>query len=59
GGRVSAVVSALIAAKGAGIDLAWDETISRDIAGRDVFGEVMAVTNQKNVSSFSPAGKKY
>ncbi|MCC6285715.1 MAG: flotillin-like protein FloA [Phycisphaerales bacterium] len=47
GGRVPNVVSALIAARGARIDLAWDTAAAIDLAGRDLFDAVQTSVNPK------------
>jgi len=40
GGRLPQVVSAMIAAKEAGIDLSWVDACARDLGGHDVLAEV-------------------
>jgi uncharacterized protein YqfA (UPF0365 family) len=47
GGRVPQVISALIAAKGAKINLAWDTATAIDLAGRDLFDAVQTSVNPK------------
>jgi uncharacterized protein YqfA (UPF0365 family) len=47
GGRVPNVVSAMIAARGARIDLPWGIATSIDLAGRDIFEAVQTSVNPK------------
>jgi len=47
GGRVPQVISALIAAKGAKINLGWDTATAIDLAGRDLFDAVQTSVNPK------------
>ena len=54
GGRVPNVVSALIAAKRAKIDLDWDVGASIDLAGRDILEAVTTSVNPKVIDCPSP-----
>ncbi|MBX3364158.1 MAG: flotillin-like protein FloA [Phycisphaeraceae bacterium] len=47
GGRVPNVVSAMIAAQNARIDLPWDVATAIDLAGRDIFDAVQTSVNPK------------
>lgn len=55
GGRVVNVVTALIAALRAKIDLAWDTACSIDLAGRDIFDAVNTSVNPKVIDCPNPA----
>jgi len=54
GGRVPNVVSALIAAKRAKIDLDWDIAASIDLAGRDILDAVNTSVNPKVIDCPNP-----
>jgi len=54
GGRVQNVVSALIAAKRAKIDLEWDTSASIDLAGRDILDAVNTSVNPKVIDCPNP-----
>ncbi|TVS08142.1 MAG: UPF0365 family protein [Phycisphaerales bacterium] len=58
GGRVPNVVSALIAAKRARIDLDWDTAASIDLAGRDILDAVTTSVNPKVIDCPSPGGPR-
>jgi uncharacterized protein YqfA (UPF0365 family) len=47
GGRVNSVISAMIAAKGARIDLPWQTATAIDLAGRDILDAVQTSVNPK------------
>jgi uncharacterized protein YqfA (UPF0365 family) len=47
GGRVNSVISAMIAAKGAKIDLPWQTATAIDLAGRDILDAVQTSVNPK------------
>ena len=55
GGRVPNVVSALIAAKRAKIDLDWDTAASIDLAGRDILDAVNTSVNPKVIDCPNPS----
>lgn len=55
GGRIKNVVSALIAAKKARIDLDWNTACSIDLAGRDIFDAVNTSVNPKVIDCPNPA----
>ena len=55
GGRVKNVVSALIAAKKARIELDWNTACSIDLAGRDIFDAVNTSVNPKVIDCPNPA----
>ena len=55
GGRVGNVVTALIAAMRAKIDLEWDTACSIDLAGRDIFEAVNTSVNPKVIDCPNPA----
>lgn len=54
GGRVKNVVSALIAAKKARIDLDWNTACAIDLAGRDIFDAVNTSVNPKVIDCPNP-----
>ncbi|MCB9836151.1 MAG: flotillin-like FloA family protein, partial [Phycisphaera sp.] len=54
GGRIKNVVSALIAAKKARIDLDWNTACSIDLAGRDIFDAVNTSVNPKVIDCPNP-----
>lgn len=58
GGRVPNVVSALIAAKKARIDLDWDTACAIDLAGRDILDAVQTSVNPKVIDCPSREGGK-
>lgn len=51
GGRVDKVVTALISAKSARIDLAWQQAAAIDLAGRDVLEAVQVSVNPKVIET--------
>ena len=55
GGRIVNVVTALIAAMRARIDLDWDTACSIDLAGRDIFEAVNTSVNPKVIDCPNPA----
>ncbi|MGP1272789.1 MAG: flotillin-like protein FloA [Phycisphaerales bacterium] len=55
GGRVPTVVSALIAAKKARIELDWNTACSIDLAGRDIFDAVNTSVNPKVIDCPNPS----
>ncbi|MEN0020566.1 MAG: flotillin-like protein FloA [Planctomycetota bacterium] len=55
GGRVQQVVSALIAAQKARIDLDWDTSTAIDLAGRDIFDAVNTSVNPKVIDCPNPS----
>ncbi|MEM1331273.1 MAG: flotillin-like protein FloA [Planctomycetota bacterium] len=55
GGRVPNVVTALISAKRARIDLDWDTAASIDLAGRDILDAVNTSVNPKVIDCPNPA----
>lgn len=55
GGRIVNVVTALIAAMRARIDLDWDTACSIDLAGRDIFDAVNTSVNPKVIDCPNPA----
>jgi uncharacterized protein YqfA (UPF0365 family) len=55
GGRVVNVVTALIAAMRAKIDLEWDTACSIDLAGRDIFEAVNTSVNPKVIDCPNPS----
>lgn len=55
GGRVANVVSAMIAARTAGIDLDWDRATAIDLAGRDVLNAVQTAVNPFTIECPSQA----
>ncbi len=58
GGRVSAVISAIIAARGAKIDLSWETATAIDLAGRDILDAVQTSVNPKIIDCPSPNGPR-
>ncbi|MBL8990751.1 MAG: flotillin-like protein FloA, partial [Phycisphaerae bacterium] len=58
GGRVPQVISALIAAKGAKIQLAWDTATAIDLAGRDILEAVNTSVNPKVIDCPNPMGPR-
>lgn len=58
GGRVTNVVSALIAAQKARIELDWNTACSIDLAGRDIFDAVNTSVNPKVIDCPSREGAK-
>ncbi|HEX7010872.1 MAG TPA: flotillin-like protein FloA [Phycisphaeraceae bacterium] len=55
GGRVPTVVTALIAADRAKIDLPWDTACAIDLAGRDILDAVQTSVNPKVIDCPNPA----
>jgi uncharacterized protein YqfA (UPF0365 family) len=47
GGRVPSVINAIIAAKGARINLPWETAVAIDLAGRDILDAVQTSVNPK------------
>lgn len=58
GGRVSNVVSALIAARAARIELPWNIATAIDLAGRDILDAVHTSVNPKVIDCPAPAGPR-
>ncbi|HYE03102.1 MAG TPA: flotillin-like protein FloA [Phycisphaerales bacterium] len=58
GGRVPHVISALVAAKGARINLTWDTATAIDLAGRDILDAVQTSVNPKVIDCPSQAGPR-
>jgi uncharacterized protein YqfA (UPF0365 family) len=58
GGRVSNVVSALIAARGARIELPWNTATAIDLAGRDILDAVHTSVNPKVIDCPSTGGQR-
>jgi uncharacterized protein YqfA (UPF0365 family) len=58
GGRVSNVISAMIAARGAKIDLPWDIATAIDLAGRDILEAVHTSVNPKVIDCPAPNGPR-
>src|SRR5690606_10314463 len=56
GGRVVNVINALIASKGAKINLGWDTATAIDLAGRDIFDAVQTSVNPKVIDCPSQDG---
>jgi uncharacterized protein YqfA (UPF0365 family) len=55
GGRVTQVVSAMIAAQNARIDLPWNTAAGIDLAGRDIFDAVNTSVNPKVIDCPNPS----
>jgi uncharacterized protein YqfA (UPF0365 family) len=58
GGRVSNVISALIAARSAKIDLPWGTATAIDLAGRDILDAVHTSVNPKVIDCPAAAGPR-
>lgn len=58
GGRVSNVISALIAAQGARIELPWSTATAIDLAGRDILDAVHTSVNPKVIDCPAPQGQR-
>lgn len=58
GGRVSNVISALIAARGARIELPWSTATAIDLAGRDILDAVHTSVNPKVIDCPSANGAR-
>jgi len=58
GGRVSNVISAMIAARGARIDLPWNTATAIDLAGRDILYAVNTSVNPKVIDCPAAAGPR-
>lgn len=58
GGRVPNVVSAMIAARGARIDLPWGVATAIDLAGRDILDAVQTSVNPKVIDCPSQGGPR-
>jgi uncharacterized protein YqfA (UPF0365 family) len=58
GGRVPNVITALIAANRANIDLSWKTATAIDLAGRDILEAVQTSVNPKVIDCPNPAGGK-
>jgi uncharacterized protein YqfA (UPF0365 family) len=56
GGRVPNVITALIAANRANIDLTWKTATAIDLAGRDILDAVQTSVNPKVIDCPNPAG---
>ncbi len=58
GGRVPAVINAIIAAKGARINLPWETATAIDLAGRDILDAVQTSVNPKIIDCPSANGPR-
>ena len=58
GGRVSNVISAMIAARGAKIELPWNTATAIDLAGRDILDAVHTSVNPKVIDCPSAGGQR-
>jgi uncharacterized protein YqfA (UPF0365 family) len=58
GGRVPNVISAMIAARGARIELPWNVATSIDLAGRDILDAVQTSVNPKVIDCPSQSGPR-
>jgi uncharacterized protein YqfA (UPF0365 family) len=58
GGRVSNVISAMIAARGAKIELPWSTATAIDLAGRDILEAVHTSVNPKVIDCPSASGPR-
>ncbi len=58
GGRVPAVINAIIAAKGARINLPWETAVAIDLAGRDILDAVQTSVNPKIIDCPSANGPR-
>lgn len=58
GGRVPHVISALIAARGAKINLEWDTARAIDLAGRDILEAVQTSVNPKVIDCPGPSSPR-
>jgi len=58
GGRVMHVISALIAARGAKINLVWDTATAIDLAGRDILEAVQTSVNPKVIDCPGPTSPR-
>ncbi|QOJ01821.1 MAG: flotillin-like protein FloA [Phycisphaeraceae bacterium] len=58
GGRVPNVISAMIAARKAKIDLSWDVATAIDLAGRDILEAVNTSVNPKVIDCPNPMGPR-
>lgn len=58
GGRVNHVISAMIAARGAKIDLPWNTATAIDLAGRDILDAVQTSVNPKVIDCPAAAGPR-
>src|SRR4051812_9754174 len=58
GGRVPNVISAMIAARGARIDLSWNIATAIDLAGRDIFEAVQTSVNPKVIDCPAQGGPR-
>ncbi len=58
GGRVPNVISAMIAARGARIELPWNVATAIDLAGRDILDAVNTSVNPKVIDVPSPNGPR-
>jgi uncharacterized protein YqfA (UPF0365 family) len=58
GGRVSNVISAMIAARGARIELPWNTATAIDLAGRDILDAVQTSVNPKVIDCPAAAGPR-
>jgi uncharacterized protein YqfA (UPF0365 family) len=58
GGRVPNVISAMIAARGAKIDLGWNTATAIDLAGRDILDAVQTSVNPKVIDCPAQGGPR-
>jgi uncharacterized protein YqfA (UPF0365 family) len=58
GGRVSRVIAAMIAARGAKINLGWDTATAIDLAGRDILDAVQTSVNPKVIDCPNQGGPR-
>lgn len=58
GGRVPNVISAMIAARGAKIDLTWNTATAIDLAGRDILDAVQTSVNPKVIDCPAQGGPR-
>jgi uncharacterized protein YqfA (UPF0365 family) len=58
GGRVPNVISAMIAARGAKIELPWNTATAIDLAGRDILDAVQTSVNPKVIDCPAPNGPR-
>lgn len=58
GGRVSNVISAMIAARAARIELPWNTATAIDLAGRDILAAVHTSVNPKVIDCPAPQGPR-
>ncbi|MFM9997089.1 MAG: flotillin-like protein FloA [Phycisphaerales bacterium] len=58
GGRVPNVITAMISARGAKIDLPWNIATAIDLAGRDILDAVQTSVNPKVIDCPAPSGPR-